>query len=88
MATITISLPESLKEFVDSEVSTKGFGNVSEYFRGLLRDAQSKAEAARLEALLLEGLASKAIPLDAKFRAALDDKIEAIIAKHAERARP
>ncbi len=88
MTTITISLPDSLKEFVDTEVSTKGFGNVSEYFRGLLRDAQSKAQEARFEALLLEGLASKAIPLDANFRAALDGKVEAIIAKHADRMRP
>lgn len=58
MATITISLPDTLKSFVESQVETKGYGNVSEYFRGLLRDAQEKENEARLEALLLEGLAS------------------------------
>lgn len=58
MDTVTISLPESLKAFVEKEVATKGFGNVSEYFRTLLRDAQDRAAKARLEALLLEGLAS------------------------------
>ena len=58
MATITISLPDTLKSFVESQIETKGYGNVSEYFRGLLRDAQEKENEARLEALLLEGLAS------------------------------
>ncbi len=58
MTTVTISLPESLKEFIDVEVQTKGYGNVSEYFRGLLRAAQAREADARLEALLLEGLAS------------------------------
>ena len=58
MTTVTISLPESLKEFIDVEVQTKGYGNVSEYVRGLLRAAQTKDADARLEALLLEGLAS------------------------------
>jgi antitoxin ParD1/3/4 len=58
MTTVTISLPESLKEFIDAEVQTKGYGNVSEYVRGLLRAAQAKDADARLEALLLEGLSS------------------------------
>ncbi len=57
MTTVTISLPESLKEFIDVEVQTKGYGNVSEYMRGLLRAQQVSAAEARLEALLLEGLA-------------------------------
>ena len=56
MATITISLPETLKSFVESQMEAKGYGNVSEYFRSLLREAQEKENEARLEALLLEGL--------------------------------
>lgn len=58
MSTVTISLPESLKAFVEEQVATKGYGNVSEYFRSLLREAQAREADARLEALLLEGLAS------------------------------
>ena len=57
MTTVTISMPESLKHFLDDEVETKGYGNVSEYIRSLLREAQAKAVDARLQALLLEGLA-------------------------------
>ena len=56
MTTVTISLPESLKDFVETQVQTKGYGNVSEYFRGLLRDAQEREADKRLEALLLESL--------------------------------
>ena len=68
MMTVTISLPESLKAFVDRQLATKGYGNVSEYFRSLLRDAQQAEEDARLETLLLEGLAGgKDIPLTREF---------------------
>jgi len=68
MTTVTISLPESMKVFVDHQLAAKGYGNVSEYFRSLLRDAQQAEEDARLEALLLEGLASgEDIPLTRKF---------------------
>ncbi len=72
MTTITISLPESLKAFVDAQLATRGFGNVSEYFRSLLREAQAKEQEARLETLLLEGVASKRIKLDADFRRGLN----------------
>ena len=82
MTTVTISLPESLKQFVDAQVASKGYGNVSEYFRSLLRDAQEREAEARLEALLLEGLASgDPIPIDDKFwselRAEAEQRIQA-----------
>lgn len=68
MATITISLPDTLKAFVEGQIEAKGYGNVSEYFRSLLRDAQEKEKEARLETLLLEGLASgDGRPADAAF---------------------
>ena len=58
MTTVTISLPESLRRFVDRQVKSRGYGNVSEYFRGLLRDAQQREDDKRLEELLLTGLDS------------------------------
>ena len=58
MLTVTISMPESLKQFVDDQVRSKGYGNVSEYFRSLLREAQQKEADTRLEQLLLEGINS------------------------------
>jgi antitoxin ParD1/3/4 len=56
--TVTISLPDSLKKFLEEQLATKGYGNVSEYFRSLLRDAQEREAEACPEALLLEGLAT------------------------------
>jgi antitoxin ParD1/3/4 len=58
MATITISLPDNLRDFVENQTANKGYGNVSEYFRSLLREAQAKDNDERLKTLLLEGLAS------------------------------
>lgn len=85
MTTVTISLPDSLKEFVDSQMETKGFGNVSEYFRSLLREAQSREQEARLESLLLEGLASKTIPVTEEFWNGLQAKTAQILEKHGAR---
>jgi antitoxin ParD1/3/4 len=86
MTTVTISLPESLKEFVDAQVANKGYGTVSEYFRNLLREAQQKEADARLEALLLEGLASESIPLNDEFWQHLKVKTEQIRRKYAGRS--
>jgi antitoxin ParD1/3/4 len=82
MTTLTISLPDSLKEFIDREVQTKGYGNVSEYVRGLLRDAQAKEADARLEALLIEGLSKgEDIPLSPDFWSELKQDAAKILAR-------
>src|ERR1035438_7827708 len=89
LTTVTISLPESLKAFIDRQLATKGYGNVSEYFRSLLRAAQKGEEDARLEALLLEGLGSRAdIPLMPEFWKDLKAEARDIAAKHQARKRP
>src|SRR6202046_3567613 len=86
MPTVTISLPESLKTFIDRQLATKGYGNVSEYFRSLLREAQKEEEDARLETLLLKGLASGAdIPLTREFWKDLKAQTRTIAAKHKRR---
>lgn len=63
MTSINISLPYSMKEFVDGEVSREGYGTVSEFIRELLRDAKKKRENEKLEKLLLEALDSPAAPM-------------------------
>jgi antitoxin ParD1/3/4 len=89
MTTVTISLPESLKAFIDRQLATKGYGNVSEYFRSLLRDAQKEEEDARLETLLLEGLANgDDIPMTREFWKDLKAEARDIAAKHKTRQRP
>jgi antitoxin ParD1/3/4 len=55
---------------------------VSEYVRGLLRDAQAKEADARLEALLIEGLSSgKDIPLTKEFWTELKQDAAKILAR-------
>ena len=58
MATMNISLPDTLREFVESRVTEGGYSTASEYFRELVREDQKQKAHARLEELLLEGLAS------------------------------
>jgi antitoxin ParD1/3/4 len=88
MTTVTISLPESLKDFVQEQLSTKGYGNVSEYFRSLLREAQQAEQDARLEALLVEALAGgNDIPLNAEFWKDLKAEARQIAATHKSRKR-
>lgn len=55
MSTMNISLPETLKAFVDDQVADRGYGTSSEYIRELIRGDQDRQ---RLRGLLLEGAAS------------------------------
>ena len=88
MTTVTISLPDSLKAFVDQQLATKGYGNVSEYFRSLLREAQAQEAEARLETLLLEGLAGgEDIALTQDFWRDLKSEAIDLAAKHKARKR-
>jgi antitoxin ParD1/3/4 len=88
MTTLTISLPESLRDFIDRQVKTKGYGNTSEYVRSLLRDAQETESGKKLENLLLRGLESggKDIEVDEKFWPDLKAQAAAMIAKRKKRA--
>ena len=56
MTTLNISLPETIQSFVEQQVDKGGYSNVSEYILHLI--LQEQAKAARVEALLLEGLDS------------------------------
>lgn len=58
MTSLNISLPEALREFVDDQVKSGGYGTASEYIRELIRQDQKRAAEEKLEALLLEGLDS------------------------------
>ena len=55
MSTMNISLPDSLKAFVDEQVSQRGYGTSSEYVRELIRRDQDRL---RLRNLLLAGAES------------------------------
>ena len=55
MGSMNFSLPDSLKSFVDEQVSQLGYGTSSEYMRELIRKDQDRS---RLRALLLQGAES------------------------------
>jgi antitoxin ParD1/3/4 len=57
MTTMNISLPESLKEYVDEQVAERGYGTSSEYVRELIRRDHDRT---RLRQLLLDGASSRA----------------------------
>ena len=58
IATLNISLPETMKAEVENVVATEGYGNTSEFFRDLVRDYLKERQARKLEALILEGINS------------------------------
>ncbi len=55
MSTMNISLPDTLKSFVDERVNQGGYGTSSEYVRELIRKDQNRLQ---LRGLLLAGPAS------------------------------
>lgn len=65
MGTMNISLPDTLKAFVDEQVAQRGYGTSSEYLRELIRRDQDRVQ---LKELLLAGAASApGSPADASY---------------------
>jgi antitoxin ParD1/3/4 len=68
MTNMNVSLPESLKTYVEEQVNDGGYGTVSEYLRELIREDKKRKAQERLETLLLEGLESgDPIPVTPEF---------------------
>jgi len=86
MSTLTISLPDEMTEWAQSQAQTKGFSDAGEYALELLREAkvrddEFRLKEAELEALLLEAVnAGEGESVDAawwtNFRSELDEKLE------------
>lgn len=65
MATMNISLPDKMKQWVEKQVATGRYANASDYFRDRVRDDQDNtAGLAHLQALIDEGLAGEPVELD------------------------
>lgn len=56
-STLNISLPETMRQFVEKKIETEGYGTISEYVRELIR-ADQRAENTRFETLIAEAYAS------------------------------
>ena len=62
-STLNISLPESMRQFVEKKIRCEGYGTISEYVRELIR-ADQKAEDSRFDSLIAQAYASgEASPL-------------------------
>ncbi|WP_375408356.1 type II toxin-antitoxin system ParD family antitoxin [uncultured Methylobacterium sp.] len=59
MATMNVSLPDPMKEWVEARARTGRYSNASDYVRELIRRDQERADRiADLQKLVSEGLAS------------------------------
>jgi antitoxin ParD1/3/4 len=58
MPTMNISLPENLKDFVESQVQSGDYSSISEFMRTLVRREQKDRDREQLELRILEGLSS------------------------------
>ncbi len=56
MPTLNISLPDSLKGYIEKRVLDGGFSTASEFIRSLVRDDQQRNAQKDLEAALVEGM--------------------------------
>lgn len=73
MSTMNISLPESLKSFVDEQVGERGYSTSSEYVRELIRKDQDRQ---RLRGVLLAGAATApASPVDSAYFEGLRERV-------------
>ncbi len=59
MATMNVSLPDPMKDWVEAQARTGRYSNASDYVRDLIRKDQEYAVAhAELQALITEGIES------------------------------
>lgn len=69
MATMKISLPDSLEAFVDEQVAARGYANPGDYVCALIREDHDRLH---MRGLLLRGAESaQAAPADAAYFAGL-----------------
>lgn len=56
--TLSFSLPEAMRSYIDARVVSGHYGNTSEYIRDLIRKDQEEQARQNLRSLIEEGLAS------------------------------
>ncbi len=63
MATMNVSLPDPMKDWVEAQAGTGRYSNASDYVRDLIRRDQERAsKLAELQALITEGIESGISP--------------------------
>jgi antitoxin ParD1/3/4 len=85
MQTMTISLPNEMRDYVDTRTQSGGFGNTSEYVRDLIRRDRDRREQEALEQQLIANLVSPQIEWTAEVRERMLAAVESRIAKRRSR---
>lgn len=76
MTSLNISLPESMREWIDQQVKDGGYSTASEFVREVLREAQKTRARRELEQKLVEGLESgPPIPVDDNYWKGLRNRV-------------
>ena len=85
MATMNVSLPDAMKDWVEGRAGTGRYSNASDYVRDLIRRDRERAEKiARMQRLIDEGIESgvtdksiKDIRAEARRRLGVDHELQA-----------
>ena len=78
---MNVSLPDTLRDYIEQQVKIGGYGSSSEYIRDLIRQDQKRKAQEHLQTLLLEGLDSgEALPMSdqdwTEIRQAVQEKLQ------------
>ena len=77
MSTLQVTLPDSLKEFVESQAAAGGYDSIDNYLQAVLRAVQKRLAWDKVETLVLEGLQSPAREMTGKDWEELHRKVDA-----------
>jgi antitoxin ParD1/3/4 len=84
-ATMNISLPEGLRDFVKDRVEQDHHGTPSAYLRNLIIQDKKRAAEEKLEALLLEGINSgEAVEVGDEYWDKFKDRLKARVQAKSE----
>lgn len=81
---MNISVPESMKKFVEEKIQKDGYGTASEYVRELIREDQKRDAEQQLHDLLLKGLNSPKTEVNDELWAHIRQQVEERFAKQPE----
>src|SRR6266403_240131 len=85
MSSVNISLPDSLRVFIERRAEEQGYGTISDYLRELILKEQKRESEARLESLLLDGLNSgDAIEVTSEY---IGTKLQRLVEEHANQGK-
>jgi len=77
METVSVTLPESIKQYVEDQVAKGGYGSVSDYMRHLVETDQREQARAALESEVLKGLNSgESTPMTSEVWRAIREETE------------